>query len=421
MLANPVIQIHRREAFERNVGRAVLAGAAAGSLELALERLASALGWNAPGSPNLMFLASLAVSAAALACVRGDRMDRILLYGFSAILPSTPWLLGLSAHWAVATGASIAGVLMVRSHLSERGEEGQLGEGRPGLPNYLFGAALCAVLALAGTQVARVLVARLSQLAAPALVIALLSGATIALFAALASVAAHLALRPDPVDARCEAVLAELSGEFQALVSRALQLYRQCGRSLALLPRELAREELARTLATATRNTAELAADWSGVEAQLSEGAEQQLASEASDLQKSAQSTHDAIARRQLELAASSLREEAGRVRDLATHRERIVARMKAQVALLERARVALIGLRSGRAQLKAAELAAVSRKLTALSALQSDAAKMADEIASAAMWPQPGAAPPRDAARVQDAAPAPDSSAAPVPLRAQG
>src|SRR5262249_38725017 len=164
---------------------------------------------------------------------------------------------------------------------------------------------------------------------------------------------------------------------------------------------------LARTLGAVTRDVAELAADWSGVEAQLAEGAEQQLASQPSDLEKSARSTQDPIARGQLELAARSLREENSRVRDLATHRERIVARMKAQVALLERARVALIGLRSGRAQLKAAELAAVSRKLTALSALQSDAAKAADEIASAAMCqdasPERGTLPLEDAPLKQD------------------
>jgi len=388
VIASAVIQIHRREAFERNVSRAMVAGAAAGSLELVLEQIAISVGLLAPGGQRLMFLAYLSIAAAAVACVRGDRMDRILLFAFSAVLPAAPWLMGLAASWALGASAAIAGALMVRSHLCERGEEGQVAEGRPGLPNYLFGAALCALLTLAGTQVARVLATRLLQLAAPAIAIALVSGTVIALFAALASISAHLGLLPDPVEARCEEVIAQLSGEFQALTSRALELYRQCGRSLALLPRELAREELARTLAATTRDTAELASHWAGVEAQLALGAEQELSSEAADLERSAQSAQDAIARRQLELAARSLREEAGSVHVLQVRRERIVARVKAQVALLERARVALIGLRSGRAQLKAAELAVVSRKLTALSVLQSDAARMADEVAAATMEP---------------------------------
>jgi hypothetical protein len=380
-----MIQLHRREEFERNVSRAVVAGAAAGLVEQSLEQVAIAAGWIGHGD-RFFFLAYWSVVAAALAGVRGDRIDRILLYAACPTLPALPWLLGLNANWALAGGAAIAGALMVRSHLCERGEEGQLGEGRPGLPNYLFAAALCALLSLGGTQVAKVLVARLLQLGAPAMAAAVLSGATIALFAALASVAAHLGLRPDPVEARCEELLPELSGELRALVSRALELYRQCGRSLALLPRQLAREELARTLATATRDTAELAWEWSGVETQLAEGSEQLLHSEASQLERSAQASQDALVQRQLELAAKSLREEAGSIRELMAHRERIVARMKAQVALLERARVSLIGLRSGQAQLKAAELGAVSRKLAALSALQSDAGRMADEVATAAM-----------------------------------
>jgi len=62
-----------------------------------------------------------------------------------------------------------------------------------------------------------------------------------------------LALRPDPVEARCEEVIPRLTGDLKTLASRALTLYQQCGKSLQELPREPAREEMARTLSRMTR------------------------------------------------------------------------------------------------------------------------------------------------------------------------
>jgi hypothetical protein len=52
---------------------------------------------------------------------------------------------------------------------------------------------------------------------------------------------------------------------------------------------------------------------------------------------------------------------------------------------LLERARVALIGMRSTHATVRAAEMAAVSRKLNALAMAQGDEAKLGHEVATAA------------------------------------
>ena len=65
--------------------------------------------------------------------------------------------------------------------------------------------------------------------------------------------------------------------------------------------------------------------------------------------------------------------------------RERVLARLKSQVALLERARVALIGMRSTHATVRAAEMAAVSRKLNALAISQHDEAKLGHEVATSA------------------------------------
>ena len=367
-----LLQLHHREAFEQTVTRALAAGAGAGVLHLAMTRL---------GVP--LPLVWLVPAAVVLGCARGDRWDRVLLGGLGVLLTALPYALGMAPGWTVAFSAAAAGALLVRSRLSERGENGQVAEARPTLFHFGLGAALCAGLTLGGMEVSRVFAARLADLATPALLGAGVAGGILGLFVGMSAVAAHLALSADPVEARVEALLPQLAGDFHALTERALNLYRQCGQSLAMLPREPAREELARTLGKMTRDAAELASEWAGVEAQLEERAQADLQAERDDLERSARASTDAIARRQLELAAASLGEEVERLGALKQRRERILARLRAEVAQLERARVALLSLRSGQAQLKAAELSALARRFRALSSVQREEAQSMEDVSS--------------------------------------
>ena len=249
--------------------------------------------------------------------------------------------------------------------------------------NYAVGAAGTGALAIGGYEVAKVLAARMADFQTPPLLAVVVSGLVMALFTAIGGIAAHLALKADPVEARCEELIPQLSGEFHTQAQRALTLYRACGQSMQALPREPAREELARTLQRLTRDAVELAAEWAGVEAQLQDDTQKELAREVADLHKSAAEARDPIARRQLEMAAASLKEEIDRLGELMRKRERILAKLKSQVALLERARVALIGMRSGHAQIKAAEMSALARKFNALATAQGDEAKLAHEVAT--------------------------------------
>ncbi len=226
-------------------------------------------------------------------------------------------------------------------------------------------------------------------LSTPVLLAAGATGAVVGLFVGLSSVAAHLALASDPVEARCEELLPQLSGDFHTLAQRALTTYRQCGQSLAQLPREPAREELARTLSRMTQEAVELASEWAGVEAQLEERAQTELRAERDELLKAAQASTDAVARRQLEFAAASLGEEVERLGELKQRRERILARLRAQVAQLDRARVALLSLRSGHAQLKAAELSALARRFRTLSTSQLEEGQVMDAVAAQATLSQ--------------------------------
>ncbi|MCI0569796.1 MAG: hypothetical protein L0Y66_03525 [Myxococcaceae bacterium] len=369
-----VLQLHHRESFERTVTRALGAGALAGA---ACHLLAGA-GLQLP-------LAALVLSAVVLAAARGDRLDRVILMGLGAVLPPLPFALGLTPGWAVASGTALSGALLVRAQLCERGGDSRLGEHRPTVANHVLGAVLGAGLGAVGLVVARILSARLLDASAPAALAVVSAGVVLALFASLSALAAHLALSPDPVETRCAELIPQLTGELHALASRAHTTYRQCGQLLSALPREPARDELARALAHLTQDAVELASEWAGVEAQLQERAGDALARERADLERSAAAARDALARRQLELAASSLREEEERLAELAVQRERTVARLHAHVALLDRTRVAVVGLRSGQAQRKAAELSALARRVRALSAVQLDEGRLQDAVATGA------------------------------------
>ena len=384
-----LLQLHHREAFERNVTRAVAAGALAGAAGL----VATRLGVQVP-------LAYLAVAFTVVAFARGDKWDVGLLAFLGLLLPALPWLLGPWDGWALAASAALGGGLLVRGQVNARGEEGQVGAHRPALAHYLLGAGLGAGLAAAGAQVARVLELRLLQADAPALAAAGVAGAALGLFFGLASVAGHVALAPDPVTAQGAALLARLHGALREPVERSLGLYGRCGELLAALPREPAREELARTLSGVTRGALALAEGWAGLEAQLDGGAAEALQERAEALARSAAAARDAVARRQLEAAAAGLREEVEHLEGLQARRERVLARLDAHAALLERARVALLGLRSGHAELQAAELSALARRLQRQSEAQAVEAQVLDAAATGAALAQlEGEAAPRAAA----------------------
>jgi peptidoglycan hydrolase CwlO-like protein len=84
-------------------------------------------------------------------------------------------------------------------------------------------------------------------------------------------------------------------------------------------------------------------------------------------LRERAAATEDAVARKQLELAASSLGEELNRLDALQKRKERLVAQLHAQVALLERARVSLVGAQGGEAKDKGVQAAQLAQRLAAL------------------------------------------------------
>lgn len=367
-----VIQLHHRETFERNVTRALLAGLGAGVLSWVTSRA---------GAP--VPLAYLALVGSALAFVRGTRVDRLVLAALGLLLPALPWLFGLSPAWSVALAGAAVGALMARARVAEKGLEGSVAAERPSTAHGVAAAVATGALALAGTEVSRILSARMTEVDTPLVLNFALSGGVLSLFVGIGSLATHLALTSDPVEARAEELLASLSGELATQLRKALASYRGAGAQLASLPREPAREELAQTLRRLMKDATELMAEWAGVESSMHETAQVELQRDIDELRAGARQARDTVARQQLEEAARSLEEEHGRLAEVRLKRERVLAKVRAQGALVERARVALIGMRSTHATVRAAEMSAVARKLNALALGQADEARLAHEVAT--------------------------------------
>jgi hypothetical protein len=339
------VQLREREDFEVRTLRALGGGVAAGLLVAALARLHLRVD-----------VGFFAVAGAALACTRADWKVRLgMLVGLPVLL-NIPDVLNVPTPLAeVCMGTLAAGVV------------GWLGtQWKPKPLQVLAGALGAGALVPLGLYVKQVMDARLfdGRLGALDTVVGL---AAVALFWSVGTLAAHVEVHGDAVEARGTVLEKQLSGETQGLVSRAVTLYRQCQQVAGKLQAGPGRTELVGVLEKMTREVYALAESHAALEAQLAAVEQGGVDAQVKELRAKAAATTDAVARRQLELAASSLGEELNHLDALGRKRERLLAQLHAQVALLERARVSLVGVQGGDAGSKGAQAAQLARKLAAL------------------------------------------------------
>jgi hypothetical protein len=388
MSASPLPLVHR-EAFERNALFALGAGALAGGLQLALATVSGWVGLGLPAFPEgtvgaLLGLPALALGAAVLACVAGDRTDRALLgLGALALVPA-PFLFEVPPVWKLALSGAIAGLLMVQAQVCDRGQRGLVGADRPGRGSFALAALATALLVPAGVATAQVIAWRLTDFGTPPLLLAAFSGAVVALFAALGSLPAHLGLAPDPASVRLLQLLPRTRGELRRLLARTLELYRRCAQGLAALPREPSRESLAEAIsrigteiADGFERLVQLEPLWAQVGG---EDTDQEIAR----LTRAREAASDPLARAQLGVALESHQRERAQASELLRRRERIVARLEAEVALLGSANLALVQARTGEAQVGGATLGALAQRLSTGLRQEHEAAALADARAHA-------------------------------------
>lgn len=341
------LQLLHRDDFETRTLRALAGGAGAGVLGAVAHRM---------GIP--VDVGYLGVVGAALAAVRPALSAWAALRLALLVLPIFPFFFEAPAGVSQGLSGAIAAALVT-----------WLGQGREEpAPLPLVGASAAAAGALVplGVYVQAVLEARLSG-GAPGLLGSMAGYAAVALFWSIGTLPAHLRVHLDAVAAQGAALESTLSGEAQELCVRALGLYRQ-GRALAAkLTPSPGRTELQGALEKMAREAFTLAESHAGLEAQLASVVLGDVDAQVRDLKARAAATEDSVARRQLELAASSLGEELNHMETLGRRRERLLAQLHAQVALLERARVSLVGVQGGQLGDKGAQAAQLAKRLSAL------------------------------------------------------
>lgn len=365
--------------FERNVLTAMAVAVAVGCAHVILTGI-----FGLPSFPDgttgaVTGLPALVLLATVLTCAAGDRTDRMMLRLASLLAIPMPFLWHAAPVWKLALAGAIAGPLMVQAQLCERGERGQIGSDRPGRWSFALAALASAVLAPIGVAVAQILAWRLDDLAAPPVILGPLSAAVIALFVAIGALPAHLGLAPDPAGGRLNALLARADGDLRRLVQRALESYGRCSQGLAALPREPAREALARTVGGIATEIADLGERFLKLEPVWGQVGGADTEQEIARLVKVRARSTDPVARAQLALAIQSHEEERAHAAELARRRERLVARIEAEVALLGSANLALIQARTGEAQNGRVELGTIAKQLETMLHQERDGAQLED------------------------------------------
>lgn len=349
------IQLQEREDFEVRTLRALGGGALAGLAMVAARRLGVHL------EP-----AYFGVLGAALAGARVDWKRRLgLLVGLPLLL-CVPLVLNLPSTLEKVCIGALAAAAVAGLGTAWRPRPLQVLAGALGA-----GALLPLGLYVKTVMDARLFDGRLEPLGA------LVGLTTVALFWSVGLLATHVRVHASAVEARGTSLETQLAGEAQGLVTRARVLYQQCQKETQRLTAGPGRSELQGVLEKMAREVFSLAETHAGLEAQLHAVQQGNVDAQVQELRAKAAATTDAVARRQLELAASSLGEELNHLDLLERKRERLMAQLHAQVALLERARVSLVGVRGGDVASKSAQAAELARKLASLGQEEPGAAQL--------------------------------------------
>jgi hypothetical protein len=339
------LQLLHREDFERRTLRALAGGGAMGVLAALAQR------FHIPVDPGF------AVVAAALAGAQPVPGYAAALRLALCILPALPYFFDAVDPVPQAFAGAITAALV---GLAGQGSE-RIGKG----PEVAAGAVAAGALVPLGMYVQQVMDARFFPNGG--LLGALVGFTAVALFWSVGTLASHLTLHVDAVESRGSTLESTLTGEAQELVTRTLTLYRQCLGVAMKMAAGAGRNELVEVLRKMARESFNLAEAHAGLEAQLQSVAQGDVDAQVKDLRARAAATEDAVARRQLELAASSLGEELNRLDTLSRKRERLLAQLHAQVALLERARVSLVGAAGSEASAKGAQAAQLAKRLASM------------------------------------------------------
>jgi hypothetical protein len=205
------------------------------------------------------------------------------------------------------------------------------------------------------------LVAAADAAAVPAWITAGVTGGAFAFVGVLGLLPRHVDLGVDRVRAAHDGVKDKLTGETRELADRGLAVWKRIEPSLE--PSSAVR----RGLEDSVCRLFDVAGRWAEVEADGARTPVETLAARMEAIAGKVEKSEDPVAREQYAQAHAALAEQLRYLREIATTRERIIARMHHYLAAMERLRFAVINHRSADASRLATEVAPILEDLQEL------------------------------------------------------
>lgn len=322
--------------FQANVGRAVM-GASAGALMADLAARLVSGGYGTPSAALVIGLSTGALAAVAggrgrgwLAAALGGGLGLVggILHTLST--PAFPWF------GALLLGAAAAPVLA-------RGES----------PTRMaVTGAVTGCLAYLGLYVASVLQAKgILGSVVPGPIATALAGGAAGLFIGLGATPRHLAAKQDPVELAYKRALLLRDGEIHEILDRSLRLYRSVQQDLMARTVGSTERELRGRVSELALRILHIAHQCRTIQADLGAAPASELEERIDALRRKAAGTSDKSARATFLATIESLEAQKASVDAIARGLERVLARLHANVALLEKVRFSLVHARSANAE----------------------------------------------------------------------
>lgn len=201
----------------------------------------------------------------------------------------------------------------------------------------------------------------------PEPVAAIGAGAMAGLFIGLATAPKYLLPEPNSVETAFERALQRRDGEVHELLSRALDVYRSVSAEVNLRRQVTSIEQLSSKVSDHVLRILYIAEHCRRVEDELSVEAVTQLEDRIAELQQRIDLSKDTAARDTYQYALSSLEEQLKATHRLQDSRERVIARLHVNVALLEKLRLNFLQLGTANAERYGVETSNVYDELEAL------------------------------------------------------
>jgi hypothetical protein len=204
----------------------------------------------------------------------------------------------------------------------------------------------------------------------PPFVRAAFGGAGFGLIIAVGNAARHLSVRIDPARTAYETAKPKLKGELSELAERAFATHLRIEEVLEARAKtpETVSAQIRDASAALITQICHIGTEWQEIETEGERVSEQTLTERLASLDAKIEKTTDSIAKEQYGIARTGLAEQLKALGELATGRERVVARTHAHLTALEKLRFAVLNHRSVDAQRLASAVGPLLEEIRALS-----------------------------------------------------